>query len=49
MAAAAQPESADELGPVDFLAIEFPGGRLTAPGFEKLWRIGSPSWPSSAS
>ena len=26
----------DELGPVDFLAIEFPGGRLTAPGFEKL-------------
>jgi hypothetical protein len=24
----------DELGPVDFLAIEFPGGRLTAAGFE---------------
>jgi hypothetical protein len=35
--AATQPESdSDELGPVDFLAIEFPGGRLTAPGFEKL-------------
>ena len=35
--AATQPESDDdELGPVDFLAIEFPGGRLTAPGFEKL-------------
>ena len=35
--AATQPESdRDELGPVDFLAIEFPGGRLTAPGFEKL-------------
>ena len=35
--AATQPESdGDELGPVDFLAIEFPGGRLTAPGFEKL-------------
>jgi hypothetical protein len=26
----------DELGPVDFLAIEFPGGRLTAAGFEQL-------------
>jgi hypothetical protein len=26
----------DQLGPVDFLAIEFPGGRLTAPGFEQL-------------
>jgi hypothetical protein len=37
MAAASQPGSdGDELGPVDFLAIEFPGGRLTAPGFEKL-------------
>jgi Family of unknown function (DUF6325) len=35
--AATQPEpDGDELGPVDFLAIEFPGGRLTAPGFEKL-------------
>jgi hypothetical protein len=36
MAAAAQPGSSDELGPVDFLAIEFPGDRLTAPGFETL-------------
>jgi hypothetical protein len=36
MTAAAQPGSDDELGPVDFLAIEFPGGRLTAPGFEQL-------------
>jgi Family of unknown function (DUF6325) len=26
----------DQLGPVDFLAIEFPGGRLTATGFERL-------------
>ena len=26
----------DELGPVDFLAIEFPGGHLTAAGFERL-------------
>jgi len=32
-----QPSSdSDELGPVDFLAIEFPGGRLTSPGFEQL-------------
>jgi hypothetical protein len=36
MTAAAQPGSDDELGPVDFLAIEFPGGQLTAPGFEQL-------------
>jgi hypothetical protein len=37
MTAAAQPGSgADELGPVDFLAIEFPGGRLTAAGFDRL-------------
>ena len=34
---AAQPGSdGDELGPVDFLAIEFPDGRLTAAGFEQL-------------
>jgi len=36
MTAAAQPGSDDELGPVDFLAIDFPGGRITAPGFEQL-------------
>jgi hypothetical protein len=37
MAEPVQPGSDDdELGPVDFLAIEFPGGRLTTPGFEKL-------------
>ena len=37
MTAAEQAGSGDdELGPVDFLAIEFPGGRLTAPGFEQL-------------
>jgi len=36
-AAPPQPASDDDaLGPVDFLAIEFPGGRLTAPGFEQL-------------
>jgi hypothetical protein len=32
-----QPGSGDdELAPVDFLAIEFPDGQLTAPGFEQL-------------
>jgi hypothetical protein len=30
-----QPDE-DELGPVDFLAVEFPGGHITAPGFEQL-------------
>jgi len=34
--AAGQPGSDDELGPVDFLVIEFPGGRLTGAGFERL-------------
>lgn len=34
---AAQPGTdGDELGPVDFLAIEFPRGQLTSPGFEQL-------------
>ena len=37
MTAAAPPGSDDdELGPVEFLAIEFPGGRVTAAGFERL-------------
>ena len=36
MAATPPGSEDDELGPVDFLAIEFPDGRLTAPGFEKL-------------
>jgi Family of unknown function (DUF6325) len=26
----------DELGPIDFLAIEFPSARITASGFERL-------------
>jgi hypothetical protein len=30
-----QPDE-DELGPVDFLVVEFPGGHITAPGFEQL-------------
>jgi hypothetical protein len=37
MTTSAQPGSdEDQLGPVDFLAIEFPGGRLTAAGFDQL-------------
>jgi hypothetical protein len=37
MTMAAHPGSDDDqLGPVDFLAIEFPGGRLTAAGFDQL-------------
>jgi len=36
MTAAQLGPDGDELGPVDFLAIEFPGGRLTAAGFERL-------------
>jgi len=36
MTAAAQPVPDDVLAPVDFLAMEFPGGQLTAPGFERL-------------
>lgn len=35
--AAAQPgPDNDELGPVDFLAVEFPSGRVTSRGFEQL-------------
>jgi hypothetical protein len=30
------PDPDDELGPIDFLAIEFPGAHLSAPGFEQL-------------
>ena len=37
MSMSSQPPTAqDELGPVDFFAIEFPNARLTAPGFEQL-------------
>ena len=31
-----QPAPGDELGPIDFLAIEFPGAHISAPGFEQL-------------
>lgn len=36
MSVPTQPGPADELGPVDFLAIEFPGAHITAPGFDRL-------------
>jgi hypothetical protein len=36
MSAATESGPADELGPIDFLAVEFPGGRITAAGFEQL-------------
>lgn len=36
MSVPSQPAPDDELGPIDFLAIEFPGAHLSAPGFEQL-------------
>jgi hypothetical protein len=36
MSVTAQPDLADELGPIDFLAIEFPGAHVSAPGFQQL-------------
>jgi hypothetical protein len=30
------PPDDDELGPVDFIAVEFPNGHIAAPGFEQL-------------
>ena len=37
MSAPTEPDpDEDELGPIDFLAIEFPSARITAPGFEQL-------------
>ena len=36
MAEPTEPDPADELGPIDFLAIEFPGAHISAPGFEQL-------------
>jgi hypothetical protein len=30
------PDKDDDLGPIDFLAVEFPGERISAPGFEQL-------------
>jgi Family of unknown function (DUF6325) len=36
MSMSSQPEIDDELGPIDFLAVEFPGAHISAPGFEQL-------------
>ena len=36
MSASTTSDPDDELGPIDFLAIEFPGGHISAPGFEQL-------------
>jgi len=36
MSVPSQPAPGDELGPIDFLAIEFPGAHVSAPGFEQL-------------
>lgn len=36
MSAQTEPGPADELGPIDFLAIEFPAAHITAPGFDQL-------------
>ena len=36
MSVPSQPAPGDELGPIDFLAIEFPGAHISAPGFEQL-------------
>ena len=36
MSAPTEPDQADELGPIDFLAMEFPGEHISAPGFEQL-------------
>jgi len=39
MSAPTEPDPTDELGPIDFLAIEFPDGHLGAPGFEQLMSL----------
>src|SRR5215472_18465236 len=36
MSVPSQRDTPDELGPIDFLAIEFPGAHISAPGFEQL-------------
>jgi hypothetical protein len=36
MSAPHEPDPTDELGPIDFLAIEFPGRHIGAAGFEQL-------------
>ena len=36
MSAPTPPDQDDDLAPIDFLAIEFPGAHISAPGFERL-------------
>jgi hypothetical protein len=36
MSAPTPPDQDDDLAPIDFLAIEFPGAHISAPGFEQL-------------
>jgi Family of unknown function (DUF6325) len=36
MSVPSEVDPGDELGPIDFLAIEFPGAHISAPGFEQL-------------
>jgi hypothetical protein len=36
MSAPIPPDQDDELAPIDFLAVEFPGAHISAPGFEQL-------------
>jgi hypothetical protein len=36
MSTSYDPALDDELGPIDFLAVEFPGGHISGPGFEQL-------------
>lgn len=39
MPVSSEPDLGDELGPIDFLAVEFPAGGLSAPGFEQLLSV----------
>jgi hypothetical protein len=36
MSVTSEPELGDELGPIDFIAVEFPGARISGPGFQQL-------------
>jgi len=36
MSVPSEPDQGDELGPIDYLAMEFPGAHISAPGFEQL-------------
>jgi hypothetical protein len=36
MSVTSEPEVGDELGPIDFIAVEFPGARIAGSGFQQL-------------